>query len=152
MKMLLDDLYDIVEPITADLGYILWGIEVVGSAKVTIRIFIDHEDGVSVDDCQTVSREVSAIFDVEDPVSGKYVLEVSSPGMNRQIFNITQAQALIGFNVKAVTLAPVESQTKFKGLLKEVDGNNVILELENNKEVSFDFDELKRLRVSPDFS
>ncbi|MED7788883.1 ribosome maturation factor RimP [Francisella sp. 19X1-34] len=150
--MLLDDLYDIVEPITADLGYILWGIEVVGSGKVTIRIFIDHEDGVSVDDCQAVSREVSAIFDVEDPVSGKYVLEVSSPGMNRQIFNITQAQALIGFNVKAVTLAPVESQTKFKGLLKEVDGNNVILELENNKEVSFDFDELKRLRVSPDFS
>ncbi|API87573.1 ribosome maturation factor RimP [Francisella uliginis] len=150
--MLLDDLYDIVEPITADLGYILWGIEVVGSGKVTIRIFIDHEDGVSVDDCQTVSREVSAIFDVEDPVSGKYVLEVSSPGMNRQIFNITQAQALIGFNVKAVTLAPVESQTKFKGLLKEVNGNNVILELENNKEVSFDFDELKRLRVSPDFS
>lgn len=150
--MLLDDLYDIVEPITADLGYILWGIEVVGSGKVTIRIFIDHEDGVSVDDCQTVSREVSAIFDVEDPVSGKYDLEVSSPGMNRQIFNIAQAQALIGFNVKAVTLAPVESQTKFKGLLKEVDGNNVILELENNKEVSFDFDELKRLRVSPDFS
>ena len=150
--MLLDDLYDIVEPITADLGYILWGIEVVGSGKVTIRIFIDHENGVSVDDCQTVSREVSTIFDVEDPVSGEYVLEVSSPGMNRQIFNITQAQALIGFNVKAVTLVPVESQTKFKGLLKEVDGNNVILELENNKEVSFDFDELKRLRVSPDFS
>ena len=150
--MLLDDLYDIVEPITADLGYILWGIEVVGSGKVTIRIFIDHENGVSVDDCQTVSREVSTIFDVEDPVSGEYVLEVSSPGMNRQIFNITQAQALIGFNVKAVTLAPVESQTKFKGLLKEVDGNNVILELENSKEVSFDFDELKRLRISPNFS
>ncbi|WP_150467533.1 ribosome maturation factor RimP [Francisella sp. SYW-9] len=150
--MLLDDLYDIVEPITADLGYILWGIEVVGSGKVTIRIFIDHEEGVSVDDCQTVSREVSAIFDVEDPVSEKYVLEVSSPGMNRQIFNITQAQALVGFNVKAVTLAPVESQTKFKGLLKAVDGNSIILELENNKEVSFDFDELKRLRVSPDFS
>lgn len=150
--MLLDDLYEIVEPITADLGYILWGIEVVGSGSITIRIFIDHEDGVSVDDCQTVSREVSAIFDVEDPISGKYVLEVSSPGMNRQIFNISQAQALIGFSVKAVTLAPVESQTKFKGLLKGVDGNNVILELENNKEVSFDFDELKKLRVSPDFS
>ncbi|MED7819062.1 MULTISPECIES: ribosome maturation factor RimP [unclassified Francisella] len=150
--MLLDDLYEIVEPITADLGYILWGIEVVGSGNITIRIFIDHEDGVSVDDCQTVSREVSAMFDVEDPISGKYVLEVSSPGMNRQIFNISQAQALIGFSVKAVTLAPVESQTKFKGLLKGVDGNNVILELENNKEVSFDFDELKKLRVSPDFS
>ncbi|BCD91800.1 ribosome maturation factor RimP [Francisella halioticida] len=151
--MLLDNLYDIVEPIAADLGYILWGIEVVvGSGKVTIRIFIDHEGGVSVDDCQTISKEVSTMFDVEDPVSGEYVLEVSSPGMNRQIFNITQAQALVGFNVKAVTLAPVELQTKFKGLLKKVDGNNVILELENSKEVSFDFDELKRLRVSPDFS
>ena len=72
--------------------------------------------------------------------------------MDRQIFNISQAQALIGFSVKAVTLAPVESQAKFKGVLKGVDGNNVILELENNKEVSFDFDELKKLRVSPDFS
>jgi ribosome maturation factor RimP len=151
--MLLDDLYEIVEPITADLGYILWGIEVIGSGKATIRVFIDHEDGVSVDDCQKVSREISAIFDVEDPISGKYVLEVSSPGMNRQIFNIIQAQALIGFNVKAVTLTPFESQTKFKGRLKAVDGNNVILKLEgSNKEVSFDFDELKKLRVSPDFS
>lgn len=151
--MLLDKLHEIVEPITADLGYILWGIEVVGSGKMTIRIFIDHENGVSVDDCQTVSREVSAIFDVEDPVSDKYVLEVSSPGMNRQIFNIVQAQALIGFSVKAVTLSPVESQTKFKGQLIGVDGNNVILKLEDsNKEVSFDFDELKKLRVSPDFS
>ncbi|AIT09492.1 hypothetical protein LO80_05595 [Candidatus Francisella endociliophora] len=151
--MLLDDLYEIVEPITADLGYILWGIEVVGSGKMTIRIFIDHENGVSVDDCQTVSREVSAIFDVEDPISDKYVLEVSSPGMNRQIFNIVQAQALIGFNVKAVSLSPVESQTKFKGKLINVEGNNVVLKLEDsNKEISFDFDELKKLRVSPDFS
>ncbi|AEI35475.1 MULTISPECIES: ribosome maturation factor RimP [Francisella] len=150
--MLLDDLYEIVEPITADLGYILWGIEVVGTGKLTIRIFIDHENGVSVDDCQVVSKEVSAIFDVEDPISDKYVLEVSSPGMNRQIFNIIQAQALIGFNVKAVTLTPVESQTKFKGVLERVEGNDVTLKLDDGKEVSFDFDELKKFRVSPDFS
>ncbi|AFJ43062.1 ribosome maturation factor RimP [Francisella orientalis] len=150
--MLLDDLYEIVEPITADVGYILWGIEVVGAAKLTIRIFIDHENGVSVDDCQVVSKEVSAIFDVEDLISDKYVLEVSSPGMNRQIFNIVQAQALVGFNVKAVTITPVESQTKFKGVLERVEGNNVILKLDDGREVSFDFDELKKFRVSPDFS
>ncbi len=150
--MLLDDLYEIVEPITADLGYILWGIEVVGAGKLTIRIFIDHENGVSVDDCQVVSKEVSAIFDVEDPISDRYVLEVSSPGMNRQIFNIIQAQALVGFNVKAVTITPVESQTKFKGVLERVEGNNVILKLDDDREVSFDFDELKKFRVSPDFS
>ncbi|GMN89095.1 ribosome maturation factor RimP [Francisella sciaenopsi] len=150
--MLLDDLYEIVEPITADLGYILWGIEVVGAGKLTIRVFIDHENGVSVDDCQVVSKEVSAIFDVEDPISDKYVLEVSSPGMNRQIFNIIQAQALVGFNVKAVTITPVESQTKFKGALERVEGNNVILKLDDGREVSFDFDELKKFRVSPDFS
>ncbi|MBK2086277.1 MULTISPECIES: ribosome maturation factor RimP [Francisella] len=151
--MVLDKLYELVEPITADLGYILWGIEIVGSGKMTIRIFIDHENGVAVNDCQTVSREVSAIFDVEDPVASKYTLEVSSPGMNRQIFNIIQAEALLGFNVKAVTIAPVESQTKFKGRLTRVEGNNVVLVLEDSqKEVSFDFDELKKLRVSPEFS
>ena len=68
-------------------------------------------------------------FDVEDPVMGDYVLEVSSPGMNRQIFNITQAEALIGFSVKAVTIAAVESQTKFKGVLAGVDGDNVVLKI-----------------------
>lgn len=150
---MLDKLYELVEPIAADLGYILWGIEIVGSGNMTIRIFIDHENGVAVDDCQAVSREASAIFDVEDPIASKYTLEVSSPGMNRQIFNIVQAEALLGFNVKAVTLAPVESQTKFKGRLTGVEGNNVVLTLENSqKEVSFDFDELKKLRVSPEFS
>ncbi|AJC48298.1 ribosome maturation factor RimP [Allofrancisella guangzhouensis] len=149
--MLLDKLYEIVEPITADLDYILWGIEIVGSGTVIVRVFIDHEDGVSVDDCQIVSKELSAIFDVEDPISGKYVLEVSSPGMNRQIFNISQAQALIGFTVKAVAFEPVNSQTKFKGMLDRVEGNNIVLKLDDDKEVSFGFEELKKLRVSPEF-
>ena len=151
--MLLDKLYEIVTPITEDIGYILWGIEVVGSGKPTIRIFIDHENGVSVNDCQSVSRDVSAHFDLEDPISDKYVLEVSSPGMNREIFNIFQAEALVGFNVKAVSVAPVESQTKFKGRLTKVEGNDVTITLEDSdKEVVFDFDELKKLRVSPEFS
>ncbi len=151
--MLLDKLYEIVTPITEDLGYILWGIEVVGSGKPTIRIFIDHENGVSVDDCQTVSRDVSAHFDLEDPISDKYVLEVSSPGINREIFNIFQAEALLGFNVKAVSIAPIESQTKFKGRLTKVEDNNIVITLEDSgKEVGFDFDELKKLRVSPEFS
>jgi len=151
--MLLDKLYEIVTPITEDLGYILWGIEVVGSGKPTIRIFIDHENGVSVNDCQSVSGDVSAHFDLEDPISDKYVLEVSSPGMNREIFNIFQAEALVGFNVKAVSIAPVESQMKFKGRLTKVENNDVTITLEDsNKEVTFDFDELKKLRVSPEFS
>jgi ribosome maturation factor RimP len=151
--MLLDKLYEIVTPITEDIGYILWGIEVVGSGKPTIRIFIDHENGVSVNDCQSVSRDVSAHFDLEDPISDKYVLEVSSPGMNREIFNIFQAEALVGFNVKAVSVTPVESQTKFKGRLTKVEGDDVTITLEDSgKEVVFDFDELKKLRVSPEFS
>ncbi len=149
--MLLDKIYDLVEPVVADLDYILWGIELVGTGKVTVRIFIDHENGVSVDDCQKVSRDASAIFDVEDPVMGDYVLEVSSPGMNRQIFNITQAEALIGFSVKAVTISAVESQTKFKGVLAGVDGDNVILKLDDGRELSVNFDEIKKLRVSPEF-
>jgi ribosome maturation factor RimP len=149
--MLLDKIYDLVEPVVADLDYILWGIELVGTGKVTVRIFIDHENGVSVDDCQKVSRDASAIFDVEDPVMGDYVLEVSSPGMNRQIFNITQAEALIGFSVKAVTISAVESQTKFKGVLAGVDGDNVVLKLDDGRELSVNFDEIKKLRVSPEF-
>ena len=61
-QMLLDKIYDLVEPVVDDLDYILWGIELVGTGKITVRIFIDHENGVSVDDCQKVSRDASAIF------------------------------------------------------------------------------------------
>ncbi len=149
--MVLEKLYEMVTPVVDDIGYILWGIETIGDGKMTIRIFIDHEDGVSVDDCQKVSREVGAIFDVEDPISGEYVLEVSSPGMNRQIFNIAQAEALLGFTVKAVTFSPVDGQSKFKGELVKVEGNDVFLKLDDGKDVSFDFDNLKKMRVSPVF-
>ena len=149
--MILEKLYEMVTPVVDDIGYILWGIETIGDGKMTIRIFIDHEDGVSVDDCQKVSREVSAIFDVEDPISGEYVLEVSSPGMNRQIFNIAQAEALLGFTVKVVTFSPVDGQSKFKGELVKVEGNDVFLKLDDGKDVSFDFDNLKKMRVSPVF-
>ena len=149
--MILDKLYELVEPITDDLNYILWGIEIIGDGKQTICIYIDHENGVSVDDCQKVSRQVSAIFDVEDPISGKYTLEVSSPGMNRRVFNIIQAEALIGFNVKAVLNEPINSQLKFKGKLVKVDNNDVYLLLEDGKQIDFDFETLKKMRVSPVF-
>ena len=149
--MILDKLYELVQPITDDLNYILWGIEIIGDGKQTICVYIDHENGVSVDDCQKVSRQVSTIFDVEDPISGKYTLEVSSPGMNRRVFNIIQAEALIGFNVKAVLNEPINSQLKFKGKLVKVDNNDVYLLLEDGKEINFDFETLKKMRVSPVF-
>ena len=149
--MILEKLYEMVGPVVDDAGYILWGIETVGEGALTIRIYIDHEDGVSVGDCQKISREISSIFDVEDPISGNYILEVSSPGMNRQVFNISQAEALIGFTVKAVTYSAINSQTKFKGDLSRVEGNTVFMKLESGEGISFDFEDLKRMRVSPEF-
>ena len=149
--MLERDLYKVINPITSDLGYILWGIEIVSNVRpMNITVFIDHENGISVDDCQIVSKELSTIFDVENIFLVQYVLEVSSPGLNRRIFNINQAKDLIGCRVKAFVIDPIRSHIKFKGIIKGVLENYVTLELDNKEEKSFNFDDFKKLRISQD--
>lgn len=150
--MLAEKLMDLLNPTVDELGFILWGIEVTGASNaMTICIYIDHEDGIGVDDCQQVSYAVSALLDVEDPIPGQYVLEVSSPGMNRRIFNAAQAESIEGFEVKVVLLNTVDDKRKFKGVIQKVDGEQVTMVLEDDSVISFDFDNVEKMRVIPKF-
>ena len=90
-------LIEMLKPVVEALGYEFWGLEYIAQGKNSVlRIFIDGENGINVDDCAAVSRQVSGVMDVEDPISSEYNLEVSSPGLDRPIFTLEQFESIVG--------------------------------------------------------
>ena len=97
-------LTDLISPLAEALGYELGGIEHLSHSKQpVVRIYIDSADGIGVDDCSKLSRQLISMFDVENPIKGEYVLEVSSPGMDRPLFTLQQCVQHVGEQVKIST-------------------------------------------------
>ena len=130
MAKIVDKLFSIIDPIVIDMGYELLGIEYVASGKYSIlRLYIDCEEGIGVNDCETVSRQVSSIMDVEDPISGQYNLEVSSPGIERPLFVIAHYQRFLGYDVRLRTYRPIDGKRNFTGSIGSVGETNNTIEL-----------------------
>lgn len=127
---------DLIRPAVHALGVELWGIEHNIQGRYSIlRVYIDKaENGVTIDDCERVSRQISGIFDVEDPIGGEYNLEVSSPGMDRPLFELSQFERYLGHVVSVRLRSPLEGRRKFKGVIQKVEADSVRL-LVDDKEV-----------------
>ena len=142
-------LYDLIAPAVAACGVDLWGIEFLPQGKRSLlRIFIDkpidesaepvlNEEGeveqgrgIGVEDCVRVTQQVGAMLDVHDPISGEYVLEVSSPGWDRPFFQLSQMSGYIGHQVALRLIAAVENRRKFQAKLLSVDLENEMIEVE----------------------
>ena len=118
----------LLAPAVTALGYEFWGLEFFTHARQTLlRVFIDREEGINVDDCALVSRQLSAVLDVEDPIALEYTLEVSSPGMDRPLFTLEQFARYIGEQVKIRLRAPFEGRRNFSGRLKSIEGEDVVV-------------------------
>ncbi|MFD2167148.1 ribosome maturation factor RimP [Thalassotalea euphylliae] len=121
-------LTEMLRPSVEQLGKDLLGIEFISAGKhSTLRLFIDTENGITVDDCAEVSRQVSAILDVEDPISSEYNLEVSSPGLDRPLFDLAHFEAVIGEIVDVKLGMPLNGRRKFKGQLEAIEGETLIV-------------------------
>ena len=130
MAKIADKGLSIINPSIEDLGYELLGIEYVPSGKHSIlRLYIDSENGIGVDDCEIVSRQVSAIMDVEDPITGQYNLEVSSPGIERPLFVVAHYMRFLGHDVRLRTFRPIEGRRNFTGAIGSVSEKSNSLEL-----------------------
>ncbi|MBT3195112.1 MAG: ribosome maturation factor RimP [Candidatus Ruthia sp.] len=130
MAKIADKIQALINPVISDMGYELVGIEYVASGKhSTLRIYIDSDNGIGVDDCETVSRQVSAILDVEDPITNQYNLEVSSPGVERPLFHIGHYQRFLGHDIKLRLVRPINGQRKFVGAIGSVSETNNSVEL-----------------------
>lgn len=122
---------EMLRPAVEMVGKELLGVEFVSAGKHSIlRLFIDHEDGINVDDCAEVSRQVSAILDVEDPISSEYNLEVSSPGLDRPLFELAHFQAVIGETINVRLSMPLNGRRKFKGVLEAIENDTLIVSVD----------------------
>ena len=111
-----EELTKLLEPAIEQLGFELSDLEIkLGGRDGLIRLFIDKADGVGLEDCETVSRQVSALLDVENPVPGHYVLEVSSPGLDRKLTKLEHFQRFIGEDIQVRLLFPVAGRRNFRG-------------------------------------
>lgn len=144
-------LHDMFNPIVASMGFELWGIEYLAQGKHTLlRVYIDSESGVTIDDCAAISHQISGLLDVEDPISGEYDLEVSSPGVDRLLFSLDQYKAFIGHQVQIRLRVPFEGQRNFKGLLNGVEGEDVLLIIDE-EELLLPVEMIDRAQVVPQF-
>ena len=145
MRTALDNL---VKNTVEGLGFILWGYEYRPHGEsALLRIFIEKTDtGISVDDCALVSRQIGAALDVEDIIPVAYILEVSSPGMDRVLFNADQYQNYIGDKIKIRTRTRIDDRRNFKGLL--VNANESVATIKvDNEEFAIPYESIDRARL-----
>jgi len=125
------ELARLLEPTVEGLGYELADLELrIGGKNGVVRIFIDRPEGVGLDDCEVVSRQVSALLDVEDPVPGHYVLEVSSPGLDRKLTKPAHFRRFVGEEVRVQMRFPVEGRRRFRGRLLSAGEKTIEIEVD----------------------
>jgi ribosome maturation factor RimP len=138
---------ELIEPTVEALGLDLWGIELLQQGKFTVlRIFIESGEGITIEDCEKVSRQVSAILDVEDPISGEYTLEVSSPGIDRPLFKISQFEEYADSEVDIKMRSPLDGRRKFKGRITKIDGNAIRIDVDGT-EYDLDHSDIEKASV-----
>ncbi|BAN50645.1 ribosome maturation factor RimP [Metapseudomonas resinovorans] len=134
MSSKLEQLQALLAPVVEALGYQCWGIEFLSQGRHSLlRIYIDHENGILVEDCEKVSRQISGVLDVEDPIANEYTLEVSSPGMDRPLFTLEQFAVHAGELVKIKLRSPFEGRRNFQGLLRGVEEQDVVVLIEDRE-------------------
>ncbi|WP_448566083.1 ribosome maturation factor RimP [Thalassotalea ganghwensis] len=144
-------LTQMLRPAVEEVGKELLGVEFVSAGKHSIlRLFIDHENGITVDDCAEVSRQVSALLDVEDPISTEYNLEVSSPGLDRPLFDLPHFEAVIGETINVKTSMPLNGRRKFKGKLVSIENDTLIVNVDG-EEYELVFSNIDKANLVPTF-
>ena len=138
----------LLEPLLGRLGYELVELEYApGPARALLRLYIDREGGVGLDDCERVSREVSALLDVEDPIPSAYTLEVSSPGFDRLLCKPAHFGRFLGSRVFVELKEPREGRRRYTGTLLTVDEGGIALEVDKQR-VAMMFAEIGKARLA----
>ncbi|MES9844396.1 MAG: ribosome maturation factor RimP [Candidatus Sedimenticola sp. PURPLELP] len=139
---------DTIEP----MGYELVGVEYMGDGRSghILRIYIDHANGITVDDCSSVSHQVSGVLDVEDPIHEKYALEVSSPGLDRPLFFKENFEQFKGNRVKIRLHEKMHGRRRFEGVLNGLQDDDVLIDVDG-EEFVLPYDLIEKARLVPEF-
>ena len=147
----IETLKEIIEPVVTGLEYDFWGLEFASQGKYSVLcIYIDSENGITVDDCASVSRQVGAVLDVEDPIKSQFTLEVSSPGMDRPLFTASQFEKYKGHVVELRLTHAFEGRRKFKGQINGLEDGDLLL-IVDNEEFVLPVDQIEKANLVPVF-
>lgn len=144
-----EQLVALLEPVIEQLGYELADIEVNTSGGGLVQVFIDREAGIGVEDCAIVSRQISALLDVEDPIPGEYNLEVSSPGLNRRLVKGEHFERFAGNKVKVKLKRLINGRRRFSAQLVGFEEPNVVLQ-KDNEQLLVPLNEIDMARLVPE--
>ena len=140
----------VIKPIVLSFGLEFVGIEMIHSSPLVLRVYIDQEGGVVIDKCSGVSRQISSSLDVENLISAKYLLEVSSPGIDRPLFRIADFEKFVSKQVVVKLHSSIEGRKKIIGTIKSVDGNQITLAEDaggNTTDCVIPFDQVKKANL-----
>ncbi len=153
-----NDIANLLAPTVQALGVELLGIEYLPApGGATLRLYIDVQEAeresrhVNIEDCEAVSREVSAQLDVEDPITGNYTLEVSSPGVDRPLFRREHYARFLGESAKVVLKLPQDRRRRLQGTISRIDGDNIVFTVDD-AELTVAFDNIDKARLVPDWA
>ena len=154
--MNIDDLKNIIEPVITRNNCFLWGIEILrGKKKNTLRVFIDSNNNVDINDCENISRDLNyePQINLNLNLDEDYILEVSTPGVDRKFFDIKQLKEYVGQELNIKTKSIYDGKRKFIGKLIESDGSKLtIVESDNSEEIIFKFSDIDLCRLKPDYN
>lgn len=126
-----EEMIAMLTPAVVAVGFELWGLEFFQQGRHSVlRLFIEGPNGVGVDDCASVSHQVSGVLEVEDPIAGEFTLEVSSPGWDRPLFTLSHYERYVGEEVAVRLASPLNGRRKFKGVILRVADGAVELQVE----------------------
>ncbi len=149
--MSVNKLNELIQPLVEDLGYEFVGLEYNSNPKHSfLRIYIDKEEGIAIEDCELVSRETAALLDVKDPIRSQYNLEVSSPGLDRPLFTPSHYREFIGEKAQVSLFAPLDGRRKFSGPIVSADETAVTID-QDGSEVALNFDNIVKAKLIPDY-
>ncbi len=148
-----DNLAQLLKPAVEGLGFELVGIEYMPMGKHSVlRIYIDSPEGISVDDCSRVSHQVSGVLEVEEPIKSAYTLEVSSPGIDRPLFNLEQFEQFVGSKVKLKLYHAIDGKRKIVGQIDSVEGENInISSDDSDTQFQLQIDDIDKANIIADF-
>jgi ribosome maturation factor RimP len=141
-------LFELLEPPVAAMGFELADLDAHFGRRGLLRLFIDREGGVTLDDCQRVSEQIGAWLDVEDPLPGSYVLEVSSPGFDRRLRKLKHFERFSGEQARIELKDARDGRRRFTGRLAGVEGSEVLLEVDGEL-TRLPFGDIALARLAP---
>ena len=149
--MVEDKLTSIILPAVEALGVELWGYELLRhGTRTEFWVYVDSETGVTLDQCAEVSRQISAVLDVEDPITERYQLQVSSPGMDRRFFKPEQYQRYLGKKIKVRLRMARNGTRNFSGILLTADDKKIVLQCSPEDHIELEFDQIEKAHLVAD--